>query len=276
MNDDDFFHPEMRKAEHRPAGWMPRIWVTRFLMVDGAACGGRKRWIFGEQVCIFAMWSKHFREPMRWQTLYEGRWIFGLLILFTLVSFLIFPWVGILFLGLILFSLYFFRDPVREIPDDPLAVVSAADGVVADIVEQEDGPFEDLPVRIGVFLSVFNVHVNRSPIEGSVVFTEEKNGKYLDARHPDASMMNAFRAWVIEGPERKVAVRQITGAIARRIVAWSKPGDSLAKGERFGMIRFGSRTEVFLPAGTKVLVAKGDRVEGGRTVIAEFSPKEES
>ncbi|MBC2600665.1 phosphatidylserine decarboxylase [Puniceicoccus vermicola] len=212
---------------------------------------------------------------MRWQTLYEGRWIFGLLFLFTVVSFLFFPWVGPLFIGLIVFSLYFFRDPKREIPGDPLAIVSAADGVVADIVEQTEGPYEDLPIRIGVFLSVFNVHVNRTPIEGEVIFTEEKNGKYLDARHPDASSLNAFRAWLIQGPERKVAVRQITGAIARRIVAWSKPGDSLKKGDRFGMIRFGSRTEVFLPAGTRVLVSKGDKVEGGITVIAEFPQKEE-
>jgi len=117
---------------------------------------------------------------------------------------------------------------------------------------------------------VFDVHVNRAPIAGEVVSTEEKNGKYLDARHPDASSLNAFRSWLIRGPQGSVAVRQITGAIARRIVAWSEPGDHLEKGERFGMIRFGSRTEVFLPAGSLVRVAVGDKVRGGLTLIAEF------
>ncbi len=207
---------------------------------------------------------------MRWQTLYEGRWVFAILAVLTAVGFLAFAWIGWIGVGLILFSLYFFRDPEREIPGDPLDVVSAADGVVADIVEQEDGPFEGLPVRISVFLSVFNVHVNRVPIAGEVIMSEEKNGKYLDARHPDASSLNAFRAWLFQGAERKVGVRQITGAVARRIVAWSKLGDSLDKGERFGMIRFGSRTEVFLPSGSEILVREGDRVEGGKTIIARL------
>lgn len=209
-------------------------------------------------------------DSMRWQTLYEGRWIFGFLFLFAVLGFLFFAWVGWLFVGLILFSINFFRDPHREVPSDPRGVVSAADGVVADIIEQADGPFEGLPVRVSVFLSVLNVHVNRSPIAGEVVFTEEKSGKYLDARHPDASSLNAFRSWLIRGPEASAGVRQITGAIARRIVAWSAPGDSLEKGERFGMIRFGSRTEVFLPAGTQVLVSVGDKVEGARTLIARL------
>tara|TARA_R100000027_G_scaffold67048_1_gene64387 strand:+ start:1941 stop:2588 length:648 start_codon:yes stop_codon:yes gene_type:complete len=212
---------------------------------------------------------------MRWQTFYEGRWIFGVLVVLTAISLWVFPWAAIVFGGLILFSISFFRDPKREIPADPLAIVSSADGVVADIETQVDGPYPDLPIRVGVFLSVFNVHVNRSPIAGEVIFTEEKNGKYLDARHPDASALNAFRAWSIRGPERSVAVRQITGAIARRIVAWSKPGDVLEKGERFGMIRFGSRTEVFLPADCEVLVSIGDKVEGGLSIIARFPEKTE-
>jgi len=207
---------------------------------------------------------------MRWKTLFEGRWIFGVLFVFAVAGFWVSVWVGMVFLGLILFTVNFFRDPEREVPADPRGVVSAADGVVADIVEQEDGPFEGLPLRIGVFLSVFDVHVNRAPIAGEVVSTGEKNGKYLDARHPDASSLNAFRSWLIRGPQGSVAVRQITGAIARRIVAWSEPGDHLEKGERFGMIRFGSRTEVFLPAGSLVRVAVGDKVRGGLTLIAEF------
>ncbi|MEM0966906.1 MAG: phosphatidylserine decarboxylase [Verrucomicrobiota bacterium] len=206
---------------------------------------------------------------VRWQTLYEARWIFGVLGILTIVSAVWFPWVLILLIPLLLFTVSFFRDPERVIPQSPHAIVSSADGVVADIVEDPNGPYPDLPIRVGVFLSVFNVHVNRSPIAGEVVSTEEKNGKYLDARHPDASRLNAFRSWVIRGEKQTVAVRQITGAIARRIVAWSKPGDQLEKGDHFGMIRFGSRTEVFLPVGAKVLVQKGERVFGGKTIIAE-------
>ena len=212
---------------------------------------------------------------MRWQTLYEARWIFVVLVAAAGLSFFLLPWAGWIFVALTAFTLHFFRDPERTVPDDPRAIVAPADGTVADVITDAKAPAEGLPLRIGIFLSVFDVHVNRTPIAGSVVSTEQRNGKYLDARHPDASALNAFRNWIFRGQTRTVAVRQITGAIARRIVPWAGPGDALAKGARFGMIRFGSRTELFLPPGCEILVERGQRVKGGSTVVARF-PKEDS
>lgn len=212
---------------------------------------------------------------MRWQTLYEGRWIFVVVTALGAISFFLLPWLGWIFVLLLVFCLQFFRDPERPIPADPDLLVAPADGVVADVIPDGDFPGRELPVRIGIFLSVFDVHVNRTPAAGTVVSTEEKNGKYLDARHPDASRLNAFRSWLFHDGEKEFAVRQITGAIARRIVPWSKPGEVLEKGERFGMIRFGSRTELFLPPGSKPLVSVGDRVKGGETVVARWPEKQE-
>ena len=169
----------------------------------------------------------------------------------------------------------FFPRPGKGGPDDPRDIVSPADGTVADVIADAKAPVEGLPLRIGIFLSVLDVHVNRAPIAGTVVSTEQRNGKYLDARHPDASALNTFRNWIFRGETHTVAVRQITGAIARRIVPWSGPGDALAKGTRFGMIRFGSRTELFLPPGCEILVEPGQRVKGGSTVVARF-PAEDS
>ncbi len=210
---------------------------------------------------------------MRWQTLYEGRWIFGVVVGLGAVAFLVLPWLGWVFVLLLLFCIQFFRDPDRPVPEDPDVLVAPADGVVADVVGDADFPGRELPVRIGIFLSIFDVHVNRTPAAGEVVFSEEKNGKYLDARHPDASRLNAFRSWLFRDGEREFAVRQITGAVARRIVPWSKPGEVLRKGERFGMIRFGSRTELFLPEGSEVLVSVGDRVKGAETIVARWPGK---
>lgn len=212
---------------------------------------------------------------MRWQTLYEGRWIFAIVAALGAVSFFVVPWVGWIFVLLFLFCVQFFRDPDRSVPEDPDLFVAPADGVVADAVGDAEFPEQNLPVRIGIFLSIFDVHVNRTPAAGEVVATEEKNGKYLDARHPDASRLNAFRSWLFRDGEREFAVRQITGAVARRIVPWAKPGEVLRKGDRFGMIRFGSRTELFMPPGSEILVEVGDRVKGGETVVARWPKKSE-
>ena len=108
------------------------------------------------------------------------------------------------------------------------------------------------------------------PISGKVTYSERRIGKFLDARHPDASRLNEFRTWAFENQSAVIVVRQITGAIARRIVAWSKVGDTLAKGDRFGMIRFGSRTEIYVPLGSIVTAKVGDVVKGGATVIARL------
>ena len=205
--------------------------------------------------------------------MYEGRWIFALLLALWAVCFLILPWLAILPAAALLFSFYFFRDPEREPPADPLAIVSPADGLVTEVEKVSARPFGGgSGWRISIFLSVFDVHVNRSPIAGRVLHSEFKPGKFLDARHTDAHSKNQSRTWQIgeESTGRTVEVRQITGAIARRIVAWSQPGDVLERGERFGMIRFGSRTDLFLPENVEILAKPGDRVAGTASALARW------
>jgi phosphatidylserine decarboxylase len=176
-----------------------------------------------------------------------------------------------LFIPLSLFVTYFFRDPERAVPDDPGLIVSAADGVVVTVDEMEEPDFHLGPmIRIAVFLSVFDVHVNRAPAPARVKSTIYRAGKFLDARHVDASARNECRSWWLETEHGPLAVRQIAGLIARRIVAWAKEGESLARGQRLGMIRFGSRTEVFVPPGSTILVQPGDRVKGASTPLARW------
>jgi phosphatidylserine decarboxylase len=124
--------------------------------------------------------------------------------------------------------------------------------------------------RVGIFLSVFDVHVNRMPAEGRVVYTQSHDGTYHDARSPMASTHNAARTWGFDCDGTTLVVRQITGAIARRIVPWALLGDRLARGQHFGMIRFGSRTEIYLPLEARVSVAIGQHVRGGETVIGQL------
>ncbi len=208
---------------------------------------------------------------MRWQTLYEGRWIFLILIVLAFGSFFLWRWLPVLFLLLIAYTFAFFRDPERVAPAEPEAVVAAADGVVADILEIEETDVVKAKMkRVGIFLSVFDVHTNRAPIAGRVTYREHREGLCLDARSPDCSGKNESMTWAFENPRATLVVKQLTGAIARRIVGWSQVGDELKKGERFGMIRFGSRTEVYLPLDATVLVKIGDRVSGGATVIARL------
>jgi phosphatidylserine decarboxylase len=172
---------------------------------------------------------------------------------------------------LVLFIIYFFRDPERAVPADEKIIVSAADGLVVDVLEMDEPDFKlGRMKRVAVFLSVFDVHVNRSPVEGRVKSTTYKAGDFLDVRHPDSSIRNECRSWWLETSRGPVAVRQIAGLVARRIVDWSKEGDLVPRGFRFGMIRFGSRTEVFLPMECTVLVKPGDRVEGAATPIARW------
>lgn len=208
---------------------------------------------------------------MRFQTLYEGRWIFAILIALAIIAWFTKPWLMVLPILLVFFCINFFRDPVRSISSDPNDIVSAADGTVVEIEEMEETEVTQKRMkRIAVFLSVFNVHVNRTPYEGKVVFSKHYPGTYLDARNPECSKKNEAMTWAFEGPGTIFVVRQITGAIARRIVPWAKLGDDLKKGDRFGMIRFGSRTEVYVPLDCKVAVKIGDKVHGGATVIARL------
>ena len=210
-------------------------------------------------------------RQMRAQTLAEARWIFAVLGLLLIASWLFAQWLSIVFLLLILFTLAFFRDPNRAVPGDANLIVAAADGKITDIVEIDENEVLNMKTRrVGIFLSIFDVHTNRAPIDGRVIYRRHREGLYLDARRPDCSDKNEAIMWVFENPRVTIAVRQITGAIARRIVAWSQVGDELEKGQRFGMIRFGSRTEVYLPLNAEILVKTGEHVRGGSTIIARL------
>lgn len=185
-------------------------------------------------------------------------------------GYVLFP-IFLLTMATTAFVVYFFRDPERYVPADESIIVAAADGLVVGIDEMEEPDFHLGPmVRVAIFLSVFDVHINRTPCDGVVKSTVYKAGKFLDVRHPQSSQLNEARSWWLETPHGNVAVRQIAGLIARRIVAWAGEGTPLQRGQRFGMIRFGSRTEVFLPADCTVLVKIGDRVQGAATPIARW------
>lgn len=209
---------------------------------------------------------------MRWQTVYEGRWVFGFLFTIGVVLFWILPWTSIPLLLLIAFSLWFFRDPERAIPNDINAIVSPADGLVTHVEEVSELPQGGGGWRISIFLSIFSVHVNRAPVAAKIISSEYKPGRFLDARHPDSATKNESQTWffAVTGRAEQVVVRQITGAIARRIVPWSKVGDEVPKGYRFGMIRFGSRTDLFLPSSAKPTVQVGQSVQGGSTIVAQW------
>ena len=208
---------------------------------------------------------------MRLQTLAEARWILAILFFLALVSGFFSAWLLLLFLVLIFYTLFFFRDPNRDIPADPNAVVAAADGTVTEISEVVEAEvLKTKMLRVGIFLSIFDVHTNRAPIDGRIIYRQHRKGLCLDARSAECSAKNEAMTWAFENPRSTLVVRQLTGAIARRIVAWADVGDELKKGDRFGMIRFGSRTEVYLPLTASVLVKVGEHVAGGSTIIARL------
>ena len=208
---------------------------------------------------------------MRVQTILEAR---SILVFFALLA-VIFGFFSALafwfFLLMCLCTIAFFRDPERVVPTDENLIVAAADGTVMDIMELDENEVLKIKTRrVGIFLSIFDVHTNRAPIEGRVTYCQHRPGLFLDARRPDCSEKNESMTWAFENPCVTIVVRQITGAVARRIVAWAKLGDELKKGERFGMIRFGSRTELYLPVNAEVVVKVGDHVLGGSTIIARL------
>lgn len=173
-------------------------------------------------------------------------------------------------LALLGFTISFFRDPERDIPADPNALVSPADGKVVEVKTANEPHFlGGEATMVAIFLSIFDVHVQRAPIDGTIKFVQYNKGRFLDARDPQASLANENRVVGIESADGfRVTVRQVAGLIARRIVGWADTGATLAKGERIGMIRFGSRVELFLPPGTEVAVKVGDYAKGGETIIA--------
>jgi phosphatidylserine decarboxylase len=177
-----------------------------------------------------------------------------------------------------LWMISFFRDPPRAIPTDPRALLSPADGTITFVGEVADPDFPDgRAVRISIFLSIFNVHVNRIPRSGRVLGVRYFRGTFLDARHPECAARNE-QLWIDfedTSTGRPLRVKQISGAIARRIVCWLKIGEEVCAGDRFGMIKFGSRTEVLLPADAalEVHVKVGDKVKGGTTVLAQLGER---
>ena len=174
-------------------------------------------------------------------------------------------WIGAaVFIGLALFMAYFFRDPRRTIPTEADIIVSAADGKVTRVEDRENGKF------VSVFLSPVDVHINRAPIAGRVLKVELFQGKKAPATSNEASQTNERNAMTIKGEKMTVVCTQIVGILARRIVCWSKAGDTLALGEKYGLIKFGSRTDLLMPNNVEIYVKVGDRVIGGETIIGKL------
>ncbi len=162
------------------------------------------------------------------------------------------------------FMAFFFRDPYREIPDEENIIVSAADGRVTRIESTDEGKL------ISVFLSPLDVHINRSPVGGKIVDVEYVEGKKMPATSNNASYLNERNSLTIENEGISVVCTQIAGILARRIVCWNQQGDELERGQRFGLIKFSSRTDVLMPRSVEILVKVGDRVKGGESVIARY------
>ena len=204
--------------------------------------------------------------------------IFLLFFIFWLISrssvLLLIVWITGL---LVLFNMFFFRDPDRLTPDNPLAIISAADGKVIEIVEEvEPNYFQDRVWRISIFLSIFNVHVNRIPITGKVNYLAYRSGKYIAAFKERASLENAqSMIGIVRDDGSAVMFKQIAGIIARRIVCNLTEGQLVTAGQRMGLIRYGSRVDMFVPLSAKVLVNSGQKVYGGETVIAIFAKESE-
>ncbi len=177
--------------------------------------------------------------------------------------------------GVLAIIAYFFRDPKRIVPTDAAAIVSPADGKVVEIARLDHDEFIGGPaVRIGIFLSLFNVHINRAPLAGRVVEMHYKPGEFLNAMRPESAERNESMCIGFEqldGPGRRFSVRQISGLVARRIVCALRPGQAVTRGEKFGMIKLGSRTELVLPAGdVEVTVKLGQAVRAGSDILARW------
>lgn len=172
----------------------------------------------------------------------------------------------LIFLGI--FVLFFFRDPQRIPPPDEETIVSPADGRVMEVVEESLNGNPGL--RISVFLSVFDVHVNRTPVAGKITKIEYRTGKFYAAMRGRASAENEQNAFTVQSERGEVVFKQIAGWVARRIVVWKSVGDTVMRGERVGMIRFGSRMDIWLPEGVKIAVKPGQHVAGGTSILARW------
>jgi phosphatidylserine decarboxylase len=175
---------------------------------------------------------------------------------------------GIVLVCLAAFVFYFFRDPERVIPADPDAVVSPADGRVVVVTDEDQAGVPGK--RISIFLAIWNVHVNRSPAAGTIVKMDYRPGKFLAAMRARASMENEQNVISLSTASGEMVFKQIAGLIARRVVCWKKAGDIVQRGERIGLVRFGSRVDLWVPRDAQILVALGDNVKGGSSVLARW------
>ena len=181
-------------------------------------------------------------------------------------------WWSLPFWVISLFVLQFFRDPAREGTTAANTVLSPADGRIVMIGEVDDPYAERRALKISVFMNVFNVHSNRSPVDGSVKKVEYFPGKFFNAALDKASLENERNAMVIETPDGQVVTAvQVAGLVAKRILCYAKPGQTVSRGQRYGFIRFGSRVDVYLPLGSSPRVAIGDKVSATTTVLAELA-----
>ncbi|MFB0527552.1 MAG: phosphatidylserine decarboxylase family protein [bacterium] len=207
-------------------------------------------------------------------------WKFVIPLLILAVILFFFWKIGSLFLfGLALLALFFFRDPERKISEGENLILSPADGKVIDISEVGEENFLHSRVKVvRIFMSIFNVHVQRSPVKGKVEWIKYKPGKFMAAYTKQASGGNESNLIGIQKSNKpnsnkeKILVKQIAGTVARRICCWCKEGDNLVAGQRIGMIRFGSRADVYFPQEIEIKVKKGDRVVGGETILGKFPP----
>lgn len=202
----------------------------------------------------------------------EGYYFAGVALLIALfVGVLIHPYVAILPAVIACYCIYFFRNPKRIIPTDENLIVSPADGTVQDVVDVDDDDFVKGTCRkVIIFLSVFDVHVNRSPIAGEIKIQKYVCGRFRPAYKDSAGFENERHLIGIENDKLRVTVTQVAGILARRIVSWVTLDDKLEKGELYGLIRFGSCTEIVVPANVEVLVKKGDKVRGGESIIGRI------
>jgi phosphatidylserine decarboxylase len=194
------------------------------------------------------------------------KFVIPVLALGVLLALLKQTYPSIVFILLSIYIAYFFRNPKRIIPAGNNLLVSPADGRVVKIYQEAGGGDQ----TISIFLNIFNVHVNRSPISGQLKQLEYKRGKFKAAFDDEASRVNEQNVITISGNEIQVVVKQIAGLIARRVVCWKKPGYNLERGELFGLIRFGSRVDIVMPGHVKIMVKVGDRVWGGTSILGEY------
>jgi len=178
--------------------------------------------------------------------------------------------VGCVLIFLAFFVFYFFRNPTRNIPMEPGAVVSPADGRVVVVKDEENGGRPGK--RISIFLAIWNVHVNRSPAAGTITKMEYKPGKFLAAWAEKASLENEQNVFTLESECGEMEFKQIAGWVARRVVSWKKAGEPVGRGELVGLVRFGSRVDLWLPQGAEITVKVGDTVHGGASVVARMTP----